>query len=76
MQRLGNQLFADAGAVRICRIDEVDTQLHSATKNANSLGMIAWWSPNSFTGNSHRAESEAMNAKVIANSELPRVGGR
>jgi hypothetical protein len=72
VQRLRYDFFAHVRAIGIRGIDEIDSQLDSAPQHPDGLGPIRGLSPNSLPRNSHRAESQARNPKVVSDQEFSR----
>src|SRR5215813_1466887 len=70
IKSFGNDLFTDVWAVRIGGVDEIDSEINGAAKNPYSFPAIGRLAPNPFPGDSHRTESEAVYAKVIADKQL------
>jgi len=77
VQRLGYDLFTHSGPIGIRGIDEIDPQFDSAPQNPDRLSPICRLAPNSIPRDSHRAVSQARNAKIVSDQEFPRpFGGR
>src|SRR5216683_823575 len=76
MQGLRNEPLGDKGAVRVGRVDEVDAQVHSAPKNSNALGRVFGFTPDSLARQTHRAETKAMDGRLVADFENPALRGR
>src|SRR5215469_4210719 len=81
VQCLSNQRFADAGTVRVGRIDKANAPLHGPTKKRNRLAFIPWGAPHSRAGDAHRAKanlSDGQFSKVfwgVIFEFLFRIGG-
>ena len=74
VQRLADEALGDVRAVRVGRVDEVDPQLARPPQRPDRLAAIGRLAPDARTGDSHRAEPEAMDPEVAAYLERP--GGR
>ena len=72
VQRLSYDLFADARTIGVGSVDEVDSQFDSATQNPYGLAPICRLAPNSISSDSHRAESQARNSKVVPDQKFAR----
>src|SRR5215472_554933 len=75
IQSFGDDLFGHSGAVGICRVDEIDSELDGALQNANCFLAILGRAPNSFACEPHRAAAEAIDSEIAANAKLSRLGG-
>src|SRR5579884_2418646 len=53
VEGLCDQFFADAGAIRVCGIDEINAEFHSATQDCNSGFAIFGWTPDSRARDPH-----------------------
>src|SRR3981189_1074918 len=73
MQRLGYDFFSHARTIGVRRVDEIDSQFDSAPQNPDSLSPICRLAPNSIPRDSHRAESQARNAKIVSDQEFARL---
>src|SRR5580704_11479005 len=62
VERLGNNFLADARSVGIGGIDKINSQRDSIVKNTDSFVAVLGLAPNSFSRDSHRAVTEAMDA--------------
>lgn len=69
-QRLSRDFLTQAGSIGVCGIDEIDSQFHRAPQNPDGLSPIPRVAPNSISGDSHCAESQAPNPKIISDLEL------
>src|SRR3984957_15112073 len=70
MQGLSDDLFAHVRTIGVRSVDKIDSQLDCAPQNADSLCSIRRFSPNSFSGDSHCAESQSNNAKIFSDHEF------
>src|SRR4029077_2621726 len=73
MQRFSDDFFTHAGTIRIGGVDKIDSQFDSAPQNPNSLRPVCGLAPNSISGDSHRAESQSGNTKIVSDEELARL---
>jgi len=74
MQRLGDELLGDVGAVGLGGVDEVDTELGEPLEHGDGLVVVGRRSPDALAGDAHRAEAEAGDLEVPA--DLERARGR
>src|SRR5262249_32466152 len=70
VQRLGYDFFTYAGTIGIRGVDEIDSQLDRAPQNSHNLSPIRRLAPNSVSRDSHRAESQAGNTKIVSDLEF------
>jgi hypothetical protein len=75
VERLGNDFFADAGAVGISGIYKINSQGDGAVKDADSFVAVLGFAPNAFAGKAHGAKTEPVDAEVSPNQELSRFCG-
>src|SRR5215471_16278251 len=75
MQGLSNDIFAHIRAIGVRSVDEIDPQLDGPPQNADSLGPVRRLSPNSFSRDSHCAESEPSNTKIISDHKFVGLSG-
>src|SRR6202023_1543989 len=75
MQRLSYDFFTHAGTIGVRGVDEIDSQFDSAPQNADGHSPICRLPPNSISCDSHRAESQARNTKIISDQELAGLFG-
>jgi hypothetical protein len=54
----------------IGRINEIDSEFHRAADNSNGLVAILRLTPDSFAGDSHRAEPQAVDGKTAADGKV------
>ena len=76
MERLGDQPFADFGAIGIRRIDEVNAQVDGAAQDAAAFLGVGWLAPNAFARNAHGAIAEPVDRKIVADSKGAAGRGR
>jgi len=77
MQRFGDELFADVGAVGVGGVDEVDAEFDGAAQDVDGFGVILGRTPNAFSGDAHGAKTETMDVEIVADAEVPGLcGGR
>jgi hypothetical protein len=69
VERLGDQVLADLGAVGVGRVKQVHTQLDDAPQHALALLRILRRSPDPLAGDAHRAEAEPAYLEVTADRE-------
>jgi hypothetical protein len=67
MQGLGDETFANFGAVGIGRVDEIDSQLQRAPQDCDCLRMIGRFSPDAIARELHCAESQPANGNIATN---------
>src|ERR1700724_789127 len=70
MQRLSYDFFTHAGTIGIRGVDEIDSQFDRAPQNPDGLSPIRRLAPNSISRDTHHAESQARNAKVVSDQEF------
>src|SRR4029077_19775263 len=70
VQRLSYDFFTHAGTIGVRGVDEIDSQFDSAPQNTDGLSPICRLAPNSISRDSHRAESQARNAKISSDQEF------
>src|SRR5258708_3253083 len=70
VQRLRYDLFTHAGTIGVRGIDEIDSQFDSAPQDPDGLRPISRLAPNSISRDSHRAESQARNTKIVSDQEF------
>jgi len=75
MQRLADQLFADARAVAVGGVDEVYVQRAQALERAQRLGAVRWRAPDAVAGQAHGAEAKAIDLEVAGDLEAAGGGG-
>src|SRR5713101_6392016 len=73
VQRLSYDFFTHAGTIGVRGVDEIDSQFHRAPQNPDGLSPICRLAPNSISGDSHRAEPQARNPKIVSNQEFARL---
>lgn len=71
VQRLRNQLFADVRPVGFRRVDEVHVELDRASQHGDRLVVVGGRPDLAGPRDAHRAEPEAMNRQIPAQSECP-----
>jgi hypothetical protein len=76
VQRLGNDLFAHTGSIRVRGIDEINSQLYRSSQHPHRFFPVLGLSPNSLSRDPHRAESEPVDVEVCCNLELAAQGCR
>jgi hypothetical protein len=69
MQRLGDQVLAHLGAVRVGRVDQVDAELDHPMEQALGLVGIVRRAPDAVSRDPHRAEPEPAHLEVSADRE-------
>src|SRR5438094_6133678 len=65
-QCFGDQLFADARAIGVRGINEVDAQLYGTPQDGQRAGTVPGWSPDPFACNTHSSEAKTMHGKLTA----------
>ena len=75
VKRFGNKALRDFRAVRVRRVDERDAEFHSAPQHGDAFLGVGWLTPNTFSGESHRAKAEPMNGKISSDCEDAASGG-
>jgi hypothetical protein len=75
MKRFGNKALRDFRAVRVRRVDERDAEFHSASQHRDTFLGVGWLTPNTLSGESHRAKTEPMDEKISPNYEGAASGG-
>src|ERR1700688_2244157 len=70
VQRLSDDFFANVWTVGVRGVDKTDSQFDGAPQHPDGLRPICGPAPNSFSGDSHRAESQARNAKIVSDQEF------
>src|SRR4029077_6509280 len=76
VQCLSYDFFTHARTIRIGSIDEIYAQFHSASQDPDGLCPVCRLAPNSVSRNSHRAESQAGNTKIVFDQEFARLLSR
>ena len=75
MKRFRNKALRDFRAVRVRRVDERDAEFHSAPQHRDAFLGVWWLTPNTFSGESHRAKAEPMDGKISPDCEGAASGG-
>src|SRR6202140_4561374 len=70
VQRLSYDFFTHAGTIGVRGVDEIDSQFDCAPQDPDGLSPIRRLAPNSISRDTHRAESQARNAKVVSDHEF------
>ena len=70
VQRLGDELLAHEGPVRVGRVDEVDAEVYGAPQHAEGLGAVAGRTPHPLAGDPHRPEAEARHGEGVGRAEV------
>src|SRR5580700_10323204 len=70
VQCFGYDFFTHVRTIGVRGVDEVDSQFDSAPQNPDGLSPICRLAPNSISSDSHRAESQARNPKIVSNQEF------
>src|ERR1700724_1830197 len=70
VQRLSYDFFTHAGTIGVRGVDEIDSQFDCAPQDPDGLSPIRRLAPNSISRDTHRAESQARNAKVVSDQEF------
>jgi hypothetical protein len=73
MQSFSDDFFTHARTIRVRSVDKIDSQFDSAPQNPNSLRPFCGLAPNSISRDSHRAESESGNTKIVSDQEFARL---
>ena len=76
VQCFRNELFRHMRPVRVCRVDEVHSQFDRALKHSDGFVVIPRRTPDSSTGEAHRAEAHAVDDQVFAEGDGSCPGGR
>jgi hypothetical protein len=69
-ESFSDELFGDAGAVCVCRIDELNAQFDCSVQQRSRGGSIRGRTPRAWTGDPHRTETETANVDVTADCKL------
>ena len=69
MKRLGDQVLAYLGAVRVGRVDQVDAELDDAPEQALGLLGVVGRAPDATAGDPHGAEAEPADLEITADGE-------
>jgi hypothetical protein len=72
MQRLGDQLLGNIGAIRVCGVDEVHTQFGQPLQHPDRLGRVGWRTPYARAGDLHSAKTQSIDRNFAA--DLKRLG--
>jgi hypothetical protein len=64
MERLGDQLLAHLGPIRVGGVDQIDSELDGASQHRDRLIVILRWPPDARPSDAHRAEAQPANAAV------------
>jgi hypothetical protein len=75
VKRFRNKALRDFRAVRVRRVDESDTEFHSAPQHRDAFLGVGWFTPNTFSCESHRAKPKPMNGKICPDCEEAASGG-
>src|SRR5207245_9598974 len=67
---LSYDFFTHAGTIGVRSVDEIDSQFDSTPQNPDGLSPICRLAPNSISRDSHRAESQARNTKIVSDQEF------
>src|ERR1700722_9474363 len=59
VQRLGNEVLADFRAVRVCRVDEGDSELDRSFEHGDGFVVVCGRAPDALACQPHRAEAES-----------------
>src|SRR5260370_37773336 len=76
VQRLSYDFFTHAGTIGVRGVDEIDSQFDSAPQNPDGLSPICRLVPNAMSRESHGAESESGNTKIVSDQEFARLLSR
>lgn len=76
MERFCDETFGNYGPVGVGSVDEIDSQLHSATQDRDGLGMIGRFSPDAIAGKLHCTEPDSANGNIAADCEGAAFGRR
>ena len=76
MQRFADDVLADRGPVRICGIDEIDTKLDRTAHDGHAFVTVDRLTPDTGSGQSHRAEPEPVDGPLANSERSRRVGGK
>ena len=69
MQSFCNQQLACFWSVGVGRIDQIDTELDGASQNFEGVAAISRPTPNTLSGNAHRAKAEPVDRKIAPQPE-------
>ena len=64
VQRLGDELLAHRGTVRVGGVDEVHAELDRAPQDRDRLVVVGGVAPDAGAGDAHRAEAEAAHGEI------------
>src|SRR5260370_41635698 len=76
IQSLSNDSFAHVRAIRIRRVNEIDSKFRCASYNANGLTPIRRFAPDSLAGEPHRTQSEPSHEEIVADQQFAAETGR
>src|SRR4029078_11597765 len=66
MERFGNEQFARFRSIGISGVDQVYPELNGPAQDLERIRAIGGPTPNSFTGDPHGSETEAIHRKIAA----------
>jgi hypothetical protein len=70
VQRLGDEVLADLGAVGVGGVDQVHAELGQAAKHGQRPLAIGGFAPDAIASDAHRAEADAPHGHVAAERQL------
>src|SRR4030095_5276138 len=76
MKCFPNQFFAHVRSIGICCVDEVDAELDCTAQDSDGFCSVGWLAPDVRTCELHRAETQPVNVKIVANRKRPAPCGR
>src|SRR6201996_6444505 len=72
---LGDQLFGCVGTIGIRSVDQIHTKLNRSTQRCECGSFIGRRSPDSLTGDAHRAVPYPVDCEITTDREHSRGGG-
>ncbi len=71
-----NQFFRCTRAVRVCSIDQVDSEFDRAPQGCDCRCLVRRFAPHALAGNPHRAVAKTIDREVAANRKCARRSRR
>src|ERR1700722_13585802 len=75
IERLGDNFFADARAVGIRGVYEINSEGNGAAEDLDGFGTILGLAPNSLAGDAHGSVAQTVDGKVATDFEGAGFGG-
>ena len=76
VERFGDELFRDVGAVGVGGVNKVDAQLDGAAQGGERGVGVVGRSPDSLAGDAHGAVAHAVHGQIAAEGDGSGLGGR